>query len=69
MRIGSYAGRHITSVHPGWVRTNIAKSNKNGRLSLEESAQKIFQFITSDFKTGIYMVKIHPWLILLINNL
>ena len=44
----------VASVHPGWVRTNIAKSNVYGRLSPEESAQKIFQFITSDFKTGIF---------------
>jgi NAD(P)-dependent dehydrogenase (short-subunit alcohol dehydrogenase family) len=44
----------VASVHPGWVRTNIAKSNVNGRLTPEESAQKIFQFITSDFKTGIF---------------
>jgi len=44
----------VSSVHPGWVRTNIAKSNVNGRLSPVESAQKIFQFITSDFKTGIF---------------
>jgi NAD(P)-dependent dehydrogenase (short-subunit alcohol dehydrogenase family) len=44
----------VASVHPGWVRTNIAKSNVNGRLSPEESAQKIFQFITSYFKTGIF---------------
>ena len=42
----------VASVHPGWVRTNIAQSNVNGRLSPEESAQKIFQFITSDFKTS-----------------
>ncbi len=41
----------VASVHPGWVRTNISKSNINGRLSPEESAQKIFQFITSDFKS------------------
>jgi NAD(P)-dependent dehydrogenase (short-subunit alcohol dehydrogenase family) len=44
----------VASVHPGWVRTNIAKSNINGRLSPEESAQKIFDFITSDFKTGTF---------------
>ena len=44
----------VASVHPGWVRTNIAKSNIHGRLSPEESAQKIFQFITSDFKTGTF---------------
>jgi NAD(P)-dependent dehydrogenase (short-subunit alcohol dehydrogenase family) len=44
----------VASVHPGWVRTNISKSNINGRLSSEESAQKIFEFITSDFKTGTF---------------
>jgi NAD(P)-dependent dehydrogenase (short-subunit alcohol dehydrogenase family) len=44
----------VASVHPGWVRTNIVKSNVNGRLSPEESSQKIFQFISSDFKTGIF---------------
>ena len=44
----------VASVHPGWVRTNIAKSNIHGRLSPEESAQKIFQFISSDFKTGTF---------------
>jgi NAD(P)-dependent dehydrogenase (short-subunit alcohol dehydrogenase family) len=44
----------VASVHPGWVRTNIVKSNVNGRLSPEESAQKIFHFISSDFKTGIF---------------
>lgn len=44
----------VASVHPGWVRTNIAKSNVNGRLSPEESAQKIAEFISSDFKSGIF---------------
>lgn len=44
----------VASVHPGWVRTNISKSNINGRLSPEESAQKIFEFMTSDFKTGTF---------------
>ena len=44
----------VASVHPGWVRTNISKSNINGRLSPKESAQKIFEFITSDFKTGTF---------------
>jgi len=44
----------VASVHPGWVRTNISKSNINGRLSPEESAQKIFEFISSDFKTGTF---------------
>jgi NAD(P)-dependent dehydrogenase (short-subunit alcohol dehydrogenase family) len=44
----------VASVHPGWVRTNISKSNINGRLSPEASAQKIFQFISRDFKTGTF---------------
>jgi NAD(P)-dependent dehydrogenase (short-subunit alcohol dehydrogenase family) len=44
----------VASVHPGWVRTNISKSNIIGRLSPEESAQKIFEFISSDFKTGTF---------------
>jgi NAD(P)-dependent dehydrogenase (short-subunit alcohol dehydrogenase family) len=44
----------VASVHPGWVRTNISKSNINGRLSPEESAQKIFEFISRDFKTGTF---------------
>ncbi len=44
----------VASVHPGWVRTNISKSNINGRLSPQESAQKIFEFISSDFKTGTF---------------
>jgi NAD(P)-dependent dehydrogenase (short-subunit alcohol dehydrogenase family) len=49
------AGKQVVaSVHPGWVRTNISKSNINGRLSTEESAQKIFEFMSSDFKTGTF---------------
>lgn len=44
----------VASVHPGWVRTTISKSNINGRLSLEESAQRIYDFVVSDFKTGIF---------------
>jgi len=44
----------VASVHPGWVRTNLTKSNIHGRLSSEESAQKIVEFITSDFKSGTF---------------
>ena len=49
-------GSHkIASIHPGWVRTTIAPSNiTEGKLSPEESAANIFDFITSDFKSGIY---------------
>jgi NAD(P)-dependent dehydrogenase (short-subunit alcohol dehydrogenase family) len=45
----------IATVHPGWVRTTIAKDNiVNGRLSADESAFKIVNFVISDFKTGIF---------------
>ena len=45
----------IATIHPGWVRTTIAKDNiVNGRLSTDESAFKIFNFITSNFETGIF---------------
>lgn len=45
----------VASIHPGWVRTTIAESNiTKGRLSAEESANGIFNFVMSDFKTGIF---------------
>ncbi|MCK8143418.1 SDR family NAD(P)-dependent oxidoreductase [Flavobacterium sp. I-SCBP12n] len=45
----------VASVHPGWVRTTIAKSNiTEGRLSSEESANGIFNFAISEFRSGIY---------------
>lgn len=44
----------VASVHPGWVRTTIAKSNVNGRLSPEESAKRILGFALSDFRSGIF---------------
>lgn len=44
----------VAAVHPGWVRTTLAESNVNGRLSPEESAKRIYGFATSDFRTGIF---------------
>lgn len=45
----------VAAVHPGWVKTTIAEDNIiNGRLTAEESASKIFNFINTDFKTGSY---------------
>lgn len=45
----------VASLHPGWVRTTIAKSNiTEGRLSTGESAKGIFDFTISDFKSGIF---------------
>lgn len=48
---GSY---RVATLHPGWVRTTIAGSDMQGRLSAEESASRIFAFSTSDFKHGIF---------------
>jgi len=49
------ASLRVISIHPGWVRTTIAESNiDNGRLSPEESAIKLFDYIISDFETGTF---------------
>ena len=49
------ASLKVVSIHPGWVRTTIAESNiDNGRLSPEESAIKLVQYILSDFETGTF---------------
>jgi len=45
----------VATIHPGWVRTTIAKDNiVNGKLSSDESAIKIFNFVTNNFETGIF---------------
>lgn len=45
----------VASIHPGWVKTSIAEDNIiNGRLTPEQSAENIFDFITRDFKNGIF---------------
>jgi len=45
----------VASIHPGWVKTTIVESNMaNGRLTPEESAENIFDFIKSDFKSGTF---------------
>jgi NAD(P)-dependent dehydrogenase (short-subunit alcohol dehydrogenase family) len=50
-----YAGQYqIATLHPGWVRTNISGDNSKGRYSPEESANMIYQFVSSNFKTGIF---------------
>jgi len=49
------ASLRVVSIHPGWVRTTIAESNiDNGRLSPEESAIKLFDYIIGDFETGMF---------------
>lgn len=45
----------VASIHPGWVRTNISKSTSiNGRLSPDDSAERIFKFVTTEFESGIF---------------
>nr|WP_315196639.1 SDR family NAD(P)-dependent oxidoreductase [uncultured Flavobacterium sp.] len=45
----------VASIHPGWVRTTIAKNNITmGRLSPEQSANGIYDFVISEFRTGIF---------------
>ena len=45
----------VASIHPGWVKTTIRESNLiNGTLTPEESAENIYNFINSDFKTGTF---------------
>ncbi|MDR6844965.1 SDR family NAD(P)-dependent oxidoreductase [Flavobacterium granuli] len=44
----------IATIHPGWVKTELTENNINAPLSKEESAKNIFEFIQSDYKTGIY---------------
>ena len=46
---------HIACIHPGWVQTTIIESNLvNATLTPEESANRIYRFISSHFKTGVY---------------
>lgn len=45
----------VASVHPGWVKTSIRESNLvNGTLTPEESAEKIYDFISGDFESGTF---------------
>ena len=45
----------VASIHPGWVKTNITESSLvNTRLSPQQSAQNIYNFLKSDFKNGTF---------------
>lgn len=44
----------VATIHPGWVRTGLAESNVNAPLSAEESATKIFKFVTNNFENGTF---------------
>lgn len=43
----------VASIHPGWVKTTIAKDNIiNGRLTTEQSAESILNFINKGVSNG-----------------
>lgn len=45
----------VAAIHPGYVKTTILESNlKNGRLTPKQSADNIFDFISSEFKSGTF---------------
>lgn len=45
----------VASIHPGWVKTTIAKDNiVNGRITTEESAERIFNFVNTNFTSGAF---------------
>jgi NAD(P)-dependent dehydrogenase (short-subunit alcohol dehydrogenase family) len=49
-----YGKQIVAAVHPGWVRTTLTASNVHGRLSPEQSAQRIYDFAVSDFETDTF---------------
>jgi len=42
----------VVAIHPGWVRTSITPSSVNARLSPEESADKIMDYVNNRFTNG-----------------
>jgi len=44
----------VAALHPGWVKTSIDGNPDSGRLTPEESAASIYNFITSNFQNGIF---------------
>lgn len=57
---------NVAAIDPGWVKTEIRLSNlENAPLTPTESAQNIYNFIISNFKSGTYWDtvnnKLHNW--------
>ncbi|MDN5201934.1 SDR family NAD(P)-dependent oxidoreductase [Fulvivirgaceae bacterium BMA10] len=44
----------VVSIHPGWVRTNIAQGNELAPLSPDESAEGIYQLMNKPIQTGSF---------------
>jgi len=42
----------VASIHPGWVKTTITDGNENARLTPEESADRIHDYLETKFKNG-----------------
>lgn len=56
----------VAAIDPGWVKTEIRHSNlENAPLTPKESAENIYKFISSNFKSGTYWdtvnSKLHNW--------
>ncbi|NER15039.1 SDR family NAD(P)-dependent oxidoreductase [Leptobacterium flavescens] len=50
-----FSGKYkVAVIHPGWVRTMISGDDTSGRLSPEESAEGIFDFVISNFRNGMF---------------
>jgi NAD(P)-dependent dehydrogenase (short-subunit alcohol dehydrogenase family) len=44
----------VAVIHPGFVRTNISSLNDHAPLSPDDAAERIYDFIERDFKSGTY---------------
>ena len=45
----------VTTMHPGWVKTNISPGSKlHAPLTPEQSAENMYRFFSQDFKNGMY---------------
>ena len=45
----------VAAIHPGWVKTTIIESNLiNGKLTPEQSADNLFEFLTNEFDSGVF---------------
>jgi len=47
-------GIRVANVDPGWVQTDINQNNVHAPLTPQDSAERIFSFMVSDFENGVY---------------
>ncbi len=48
------AGIRIANIHPGWVQTDISQYNDQAPLTPKDSAERIYNFMVTDFENGVY---------------